>query len=76
MIRIDTDSLVVSFKKKHQFAIVQNFINESFFKFKIEIDNIEEIVSLSKKSHYIKTRNVKILKVTGLSISLKDRFQL
>ena len=76
LIRIDTDSLRVSFKKKHRFEIVQNFINKSFFKFKIEIDEIEEIVSLSKKSHYIKTRNLKILEVTGLSISLKDRCQL
>ena len=76
IIRIDTDSIIISYLKTEHIDFIKDFINQSFFDYKVEIENINRVISFSKQAHYIKTERSKFLKVTGLRLSIQDRFDL
>lgn len=76
ILRIDTDSLMIEFNNNQNHKLFQLFSNKSPFNYKIEMDNISLLYNYGKQSHFYKSDNEHILKVTGLRLSVFDRHYL
>ena len=74
ILRFDTDSFILAYPKHlTKNDIQENFIKKSKFNYKLEYENIEELVNLKKRSHYFVCQEKTIIKIPGLSINVQQR---
>ena len=67
---------MIEFNNNQNHKLFQLFSNKSPFNYKIEMDNISLLYNYGKQSHFYKSDNEHILKVTGLRLSVFDRHYL
>ena len=72
MVRFDVDSFV----KKKATDDLDKLIKESTFSYQMELDSIKKIESFGKKNHYIKSPDLNLLNIPGLSLSYLKRNEI
>ena len=70
ILRIDTDSLMIEFKKNQAHQYFQRFSDKSKFNYKVEVDIIKILYNYCKQYHFYQSDNTHVLKVTGLRLSV------
>lgn len=74
IIRFDCDSFVFYSANASDYKKLQKFLMSTKFTFKVEYDDIIQITNFSRQSHVIITKDKKIIKCPGLSLSLLKRY--
>ena len=74
VLRIDTDSIIIKCQHKEDFKLIEKYISESTFSYKLELAEINILLNFSRKSHFYCNMLTNTLKVCGLRISLYERY--
>ena len=73
ILRMDTDSFIVKCQQPKDFDLIENYISQSKFDYKVELSDIRVLLNFSRKSHFYSNISNNILKVCGLRLSCYDR---
>ena len=76
ILRFDTDSFMISFPYDKEYLIKKEIISKSKYNYKLEYQDIDYLINLKKRSHYFRCNNKTIVKIPGLSMTVKERNEI